>query len=80
MSPGKENQKVIIGPWIHFLANDGEETITGDIDFGENVKIDLFNERLKWFDYWLKGIDNGINKEDSVKVFCHGKKSMANCT
>ena len=73
LSPGKENQKVIIGPWIHFLANDGEETITGDIDFGENVKIDLFNERLKWFDYWLKGIDNGISKEPSVKVFVMGK-------
>ena len=29
-------------------------------------------ESLRWFDYWLKGIDNGIMDEPKVKVFVMG--------
>jgi putative CocE/NonD family hydrolase len=28
--------------------------------------------RLKWFDYWLKGIDNGIMQEPPVRIFMMG--------
>lgn len=28
-------------------------------------------EALRWFDYWLKGIDTGIMKEPSVSLFIH---------
>jgi hypothetical protein len=34
----------------------------GDIDFGELAKINLHKEQLRWFDYHLKGIQNGIEK------------------
>ena len=70
--PGKSNQKVVVGPWIHSLGAAGTETVTGDVDYGDVVKIDLMNEHLRWFDYWLKGIDNGVTDEPPVNVFVMG--------
>jgi putative CocE/NonD family hydrolase len=48
--------KVVMGPWLH----DG----TGHFD--------LAAEYIRWFDYWLKGIDNGIGKEPRVTYFTMG--------
>ncbi|MDD5702912.1 MAG: CocE/NonD family hydrolase, partial [Dehalococcoidales bacterium] len=30
-------------------------------------------ELLRWFDYWLKGIDNGVMKDPAVRIFVPGK-------
>ena len=68
----RRSQKIIVGPWIHNLGQRGTESITGDIDFGANSLIDLKEEETRWFDYWLKGIDNGIADEPRVKVFVMG--------
>ncbi len=27
---------------------------------------------MRWFDYWLKGVDNGITKEPLVSIFVMG--------
>ena len=68
----RRNQKIIVGPWIHGLGVQGTSSVTGDIDFGPNSLIDLRDEQTRWFDYWLKGIDNGILSEARVKVFVMG--------
>ena len=68
----RRSQKMIVGPWIHGLGALGAESITGDIDFGDNALIDLYDEQLRWYDYWLRGIDNGIMDEPRVKVFVMG--------
>ena len=70
--PGKNHQKIIIGPWIHNLGDHGTETKVGDVDFGHTVLVNLRNECLRWFDYWLKGIDNGIAGEPPVQIFVMG--------
>ena len=44
-------KKMTIGPWYHTKAK---------VD--PNWEI----EQLRWFDYWLKGIDNGIMDEDPI--------------
>jgi putative CocE/NonD family hydrolase len=71
-APGKGNQKVVIGPWIHSCGNSGRETKTGDVDFGDAVRIDLRGEHVRWYDHWLKGIENGVTKEPPVNVFVMG--------
>lgn len=43
-------QKIVITPWSH----DG------------SGGFDLLAEHLRWFDYWLKGIDNGIMDEPPI--------------
>ena len=68
----RRSQKIIVGPWIHNLGALGTESKTGDIDFGHTALLDLYEEQVRWFDYWLKGIDNGILDEPRVKVFVMG--------
>ena len=65
-------QKVLIGPWIHSLGERGTQSRTGDVDFGAASLIDLRREELRWFDYWLRGVDDGIMSEPPVKVFVMG--------
>jgi len=50
------------------------------LDFGPHADTDLQAEELRWFDYWLKGIDTGILDEPAVKVFTMGANqwSLAN--
>ena len=66
---GHGNQKLTIGPWGH---TDTASRKLGDHDFGPQAIIDLQRDYLRWFDYWLKGIDNGINKEPLVSIFVMG--------
>ncbi|HSB70741.1 MAG TPA: CocE/NonD family hydrolase [Candidatus Methylomirabilis sp.] len=68
----RRGQKILIGPWIHCLGDRGTSRKTGDIDFGTASLIDLRAEELRWFDYWLKGMQNGIQDEPRVKVFVMG--------
>lgn len=44
-------------------------TTAGEIDFGPNNALDLPALQLRWFDFWLKGIDNGIMNEPPVRLF-----------
>jgi len=34
-------------------------------------------EQLRWFDYWLKGIDTGIMREPSVKLCVRTRRATA---
>jgi len=66
----RENQKLIIGPWPHHVNYTRQ---LGPIDFGDGAIIDLQRTKLAWFDYWLKGIDNGIVDEPKVDIFVMGR-------
>ncbi len=63
---GHPYQKLVLGPWGH---TDKADRMIGDIDFGPQAIIDLPTLYLRWFDYWLKGVANGIVKEPLVKIF-----------
>jgi uncharacterized protein len=57
-------KKVLIGPWGHYYPEE-KEAFPGP-------RIDSRPEYLKWFDYWLKGFDNGAMQEPPVTVFVRG--------
>lgn len=61
--------KLIVGPWPHALST---STRTGDIDFGPGSLVDLETLERRWFDYWLKGIDDGITDEPPLRLFIMG--------
>ena len=66
-------QKLVIGPWGHGVPRISDSGfVFGDVDFGKEVKIDFQAMSMKWFDYHLKGIDNGLDKEAPVKIFVMG--------
>lgn len=54
----KNPKKMVMGAWSH-SPRDPE---IAEEEFG----IALIEE-LRWFDYWLKGIDNGIMEEPSIR-------------
>jgi hypothetical protein len=68
-SHGHPHQKLVLGPWGHIAQ---AHRRIGDRDFGPNAIVDLQRDYLRWFDYWLKGVDNGIIKEPLVSIFVMG--------
>jgi putative CocE/NonD family hydrolase len=55
----KVPKRALIGPWSHMWP---EEALPGP-------RIDGAHECLRWFDHWLKGLDNGIMNEPPVTLF-----------
>ena len=45
------------------------DTTAGEIDFGPDNAFDLDAAWARWFDYWLKGIDNGVPDDPTVRLF-----------
>jgi len=66
---GHANQKMIVGPWGH---TDTASRGIGDKDFGKDAAPDLQREYVRWFDYWLKGVKNGVDTEPMVRLFAMG--------
>ncbi|MCY4633494.1 MAG: CocE/NonD family hydrolase [Acidobacteria bacterium] len=45
------------------------DTTAGAIDFGPDNALDLNAAWARWFDFWLKGIDNGVADDPPVRLF-----------
>lgn len=64
-------QKLIIGPWVHGY-NGG---VYPDRNFGmfaHDALADVTAEQIRWFDHWLKGVDNDLAADKPVKLFIMG--------
>ncbi len=70
----RKSQKLIIGPWQHTV---NVKRKLGEVDFGESALVNLRGTKLRWFDRWLKGADNGIDKEPLVDIFTTGRNSWS---
>ena len=66
----RSGSNMVIGPWEHGVA----QTV-GEMDWGEAAVVDTNALALRWFDYWLKGIDNGLDEEPPVKIFVMGRNA-----
>ncbi|MCY3778056.1 MAG: CocE/NonD family hydrolase [Candidatus Aminicenantes bacterium] len=53
----RKGTKILVGPWVHG---------------GTNSYPELLDVELRWYDYWLKGIQNGIDAEPPIKIFVMG--------
>ena len=53
----RKNQKLMIAPSIHIPWT----RKVGEIDFGPEADNQFDGVQLRWFDRWLKGVDNGID-------------------
>jgi hypothetical protein len=63
--------RAVIGPWVH--GGNGR-SFAGEVDFGPEAAIPSFDKdfHLRWFDRWLKGIDNGVDRESRLRLFVMG--------
>jgi putative CocE/NonD family hydrolase len=53
----RRGSKIVVGPWTH----GGSFALAG-----------LLNLQLQWYDYWLKGKANGIDRTPPVRIFVMG--------
>jgi uncharacterized protein len=65
----KSLQRLIVGPWTHSRP---EASYAGDAQFTPDAAIDLNAFELRWFEHWLKGIDNGVDREPPVRIYVMG--------
>ena len=67
----RDSQRLLIGPWVHGPM---EPNIArqGDLDFGPDASLGINELRLRWFDPWLKGEENGANDLPRVRLFVMG--------
>ncbi len=52
-------KKLLLGPWGHVATDTG---IPGP-------NLDLVTEMLKWWDRWLRGVDNGVDRDPPITLF-----------
>ena len=70
---GRQGQRLVVGPWVHSVT---PLAVSGEFRFGTRsggAAQDLQGQVLRFFDYWLKGEDNGVRDERPVKIFVMGE-------
>jgi putative CocE/NonD family hydrolase len=67
--PGK--QQLILGPWVHGRYN--KDTVeVGELTFPEQSKFSVTEHQMRWFDRYLKGEANGMEKDPAVRYYTMG--------
>ena len=71
----RRNQKLIVGWWVHSGPYPQRRSYTklGEVEFGPGALLDLETYELRWFDYWLKGIQNGIMADAPAMLYILGE-------
>ena len=69
----RSGQRLLLGPWIHGST---PIDVSGEFHFGtrsSSAVMDLPGVILRYYDYWLKGEDNGVADEKPVRIFVMGE-------
>ncbi len=70
----RDHQQLIIGPWLHGGAKSNR---IAEMVYPENAAWDMATHKIRWFDHYLKGADNGIEKESPVLYYVMGAAGEA---
>ena len=62
-------QQLLIGPWLHGGAKDNH---AGELTYPSNATFALEAHMLRWFDHFLRGVDNGVEREPAVRYYAMG--------
>lgn len=60
-------QQLLLGPWLH--GANKQATRTGDLAFPANASFGQEAHMIRWFDHYLKGVDNGVEREPAVRYY-----------
>ena len=66
----RRGQRLLIGPWGHGIRPRAQY---GDAEFGHAVELDSQQLHLRWFEHYLKDVQNGIDSEAPVRIFVMGE-------
>jgi uncharacterized protein len=74
-SPARDRQHLIIGPWDHRGTRRPESTLRY-LDFGGGAVVDIDDIHRRWFDHWLRGIeDEAFTSALHVSLFTIGRNT-----
>ncbi|MFM9962836.1 MAG: CocE/NonD family hydrolase [Planctomycetaceae bacterium] len=65
-------QQLLIGPWLHggYLGKNTNKV--SELTFPENAKFDAESHLIRWFDFWLKGRDNLVDRDPTIRYYVMG--------
>ena len=67
-------QRLLMGSWTHETMRQ-DVSYAADVDFGPDSVMGMaaYNAlRLRWFDRWLLGVENGVETDPKVRIFVMG--------
>ncbi len=67
-SPARARQQLIVGPWPH-VGTRWPQRVYGGVDFGPEAALDMDAVHVRFFDHWLKGVDNGAERDPALRLF-----------
>jgi putative CocE/NonD family hydrolase len=69
----RNNMFMVVAPTPHCQEGsvESEHTIIGQRDMGD-ARFDYVGLIQRWFDHWLKGVDNGVTNEPKVRAYMMG--------
>jgi hypothetical protein len=65
----RRNQFVVMGPWTHGV---GPRKV-GELDFGADAALNIGDLQFKWFEYWLKDHETGVQDWPACYLFIMGE-------
>jgi uncharacterized protein len=68
-------QQLLLGPWLHGRLNKGNKV--GELVYPENATWSEVEHMTRWFEHWLKGVENGVEKEPAVRYYVMGAAGEA---
>lgn len=72
----RNSQQLLMGPWLHGRFK--ETNKAGEMIYPENAKFPMEAHMIRWFDHYLKGVENGIEKDPSVRYYVMGEVGEPN--
>ncbi|CAN5499436.1 CocE/NonD family hydrolase [soil metagenome] len=71
-SPAAEKQWLVSGPWDHAGTRVPKDSLGGR-EFGPTAIVDMLTIHLRFFERWLKGVENGQDADPKVRIFAMGE-------
>lgn len=62
-------QQLLIGPWLH---GGNKSQKVAELVYPDNAAFNVDAQMVRWFDHYLKGVDNGVEKEPNVRYYVMG--------
>lgn len=64
------SQQLLVGPWLHGRFNKGN--VVNELTYPDNASLAIEEHMIRWFDHHLKGAENGVPRDPTVRYYVMG--------